>query len=639
MRCARTVYFALPDEVITIPVVVHLVQINGKPNLSKAVIEQQIAALTRDFRRKNMDELAQVPEAFRYLAADTRIQFVLAHVDPEHAPTEGIVTRASNRSTPFTFEPLDSDPQKRNPVKFAASGGSDAWPSDRYLNLWVCALAPELGEGYAAIHGDFEARPAEDGVVISADYFGQGPAGRNKGRTLTNLVAKWAGLNDIWGNGDVAGSDGVADTPPQQGPNGGCPKYPCHNRAESPYGDMFMNFMDATDDDCRVMFTAGQADRMYAGMMRFRPMSFFGQPMFFFLPVGGGGGGGINADYVIRDYLADGGDETIRAPAGTEIYRSPDIAVNPTSGNMTFTNPNSGASVYVNVRIFNYGGASAVGNRNVTLYYQKNSVISALPPTGWIQVGAQAFNHSASGSSVIVPFPWTTPVVGASAPAADKHYCFVAVISNETCAPAPARACNSGLWAYTDNNNNVGWRNVDIIGTPGQKMSGVRFGNIWNTPSRARLEFATPLDQESVFKYGKVVVTGKRLLQLWEQGGRQGDGVEQRDTQLVLTKEGAFIGNLPTEAGEMSPIELHFEPRADLAGYREVYGLNLIQSDDRDGEGYKPVGGQIFVLKTEHTDELPPVPPPPGWPWWWWLVAGLIVGVGIYGWRKMKQSA
>jgi hypothetical protein len=55
----------------------------------------------------------------------------------------------------------------------------------------------------------------------------------------------------------------VFDTPPQQSYNNGCPSFP-HTTACSvnPDGDMFMNFMDLTDDACMNMFTTGQKNKM-----------------------------------------------------------------------------------------------------------------------------------------------------------------------------------------------------------------------------------------------------------------------------------------------------------------------------------------------------------------------------------------
>jgi hypothetical protein len=54
----------------------------------------------------------------------------------------------------------------------------------------------------------------------------------------------------------------VSDTPVQQGPNYGCPTFPhpsCGNTS-----DMFMNYMDYTDDACMNLFTQAQKTRMRA---------------------------------------------------------------------------------------------------------------------------------------------------------------------------------------------------------------------------------------------------------------------------------------------------------------------------------------------------------------------------------------
>ena len=44
----------------------------------------------------------------------------------------------------------------------------------------------------------------------------------------------------------------------------GCPSFPHKSCGNGPNGDMFMNYMDYTDDACMFMFTNGQRDRSYA---------------------------------------------------------------------------------------------------------------------------------------------------------------------------------------------------------------------------------------------------------------------------------------------------------------------------------------------------------------------------------------
>jgi pregnancy-associated plasma protein-A len=147
-------------------------------------------------------------------------------------------------------------------VKFKSQGGVDAWPSDAYLNLWVCSLGGGL-LGYAQFPGG---PAATDGVVILNKAFGTtgtATAPFDLGRTAVHEVGHWLNLRHIWGDTeDCSGTDFVADTPNAQHPNFGKPSFPHISCSNGPSGDMFMNYMDYVDDDSMVMFTAGQVARM-----------------------------------------------------------------------------------------------------------------------------------------------------------------------------------------------------------------------------------------------------------------------------------------------------------------------------------------------------------------------------------------
>ena len=107
--------------------------------------------------------------------------------------------------------------------------------------------------------------PDRDGVVINWDVFGTTGNLRapfTKGRTTTHEVAHWMGLKHIWGDAFCA-SDDVDDTPQQESYNFYCPTYPrISSCSPNGHGDMFMNFMDLTDDACMLMFTHGQKRKM-----------------------------------------------------------------------------------------------------------------------------------------------------------------------------------------------------------------------------------------------------------------------------------------------------------------------------------------------------------------------------------------
>ena len=237
-----------------IPVVVPVVHATDEQNVSDEQVRSQIDVLTRDFRRLNPDA-EQVPAVFADLVADARVEFELATVDPDGGETGGI-TRT--RTTARSF--VDDDR-----VKSARTGGVDAWPSDRYLNLWVCPLDGGL-LGYAQFPGG---PPETDGVVITHTAFGTlGTAAEpfDLGRTATHEVGHWLNLRHIWGDdGDgCSGSDFVADTPNQGSENTGRPTFPRISCDNGPNGDLFMNYMDYTDDVAMFLFTTGQVARMQA---------------------------------------------------------------------------------------------------------------------------------------------------------------------------------------------------------------------------------------------------------------------------------------------------------------------------------------------------------------------------------------
>ena len=240
-------------KLITLPVVVHVVHQTPEQDISDAQIKSQIDVLNRDYRAKNTD-IRKVPPVWKSLVLDANIQFALATKDPAGKPTSGITRTAT------TVDAFGAD----DAVKAKKTGGVDAWPADRYLNMWVCQLSGGL-LGYAQFPGG----PAKtDGAVILYSAFGTrrgAVAPFNKGRTATHEIGHFLGLRHIWGDkNDCTGDDFVVDTPPARQANTGKPTFPHVTCNNGPSGDMFMNYMDYVDDDAMFMFTTGQVARMNA---------------------------------------------------------------------------------------------------------------------------------------------------------------------------------------------------------------------------------------------------------------------------------------------------------------------------------------------------------------------------------------
>ena len=70
------------NEVINIPVVIHVIYKTAAQNISDAQIRSQLTALNNDFSNLNQDK-SKRPGVFNAVAADVKIKFCLAQVDPQ----------------------------------------------------------------------------------------------------------------------------------------------------------------------------------------------------------------------------------------------------------------------------------------------------------------------------------------------------------------------------------------------------------------------------------------------------------------------------------------------------------------------------------------------------------------------------
>jgi len=275
---------------VTIPVVFHIVlnqnQINaigGTAGIQKR-IDSQLIVINRDYGRRNADSTT-IPSAFKARYANTGIQFCLAHRKPNGTATSGadIITLPS--TTKLIEETNINGQDLFYDAKFT-NGAFNTWDPTKYLNIWVCNAS--MGNDTNGILGltvppyfpsSFGYDPNEVGVILNYRAWGKRStgfepyiSGCDKGRTLTHELGHYFNLEHIWGDdngacpGDAGYSDdGINDTPIQGAENYGCPTFPSVScSASAPNGDMFMNYMDYSDDICLTMFTTGQVAVMQA---------------------------------------------------------------------------------------------------------------------------------------------------------------------------------------------------------------------------------------------------------------------------------------------------------------------------------------------------------------------------------------
>lgn len=254
----------------TLPIVVHVIH-NGEAvgqgaNISQAQVQSQLDVLNEDYRNRNADG-ALVPAPFQPLRADAQFQFVLALRDPSgQLLAEPGIDRVS-RAT----RGLPASPYQLTTVEDVIKPATD-WNPDQYINIWVMDMGNSV-LGYAQFPDNTAGLPGlsgyggaanTDGVVIAYPAFGRVGtlyANYNKGRTLTHELGHWLGLIHVWGDTNC-GDDYCADTPTQETANYRCATFPHVTCSNGPTGDMFMNFLDYSDDACLQLFTGDQKGRM-----------------------------------------------------------------------------------------------------------------------------------------------------------------------------------------------------------------------------------------------------------------------------------------------------------------------------------------------------------------------------------------
>ncbi len=288
------------SSLLYIPVVVHVIYKNGEAsgsgsNLKAAQVQAQIDALN-DAMAGNAPGNSSLPAVFANVdAGETNIRFCLASKDKNgNTLSEAGIDRINwgNKgwSDPSTLG-NNTTSYFDNTIK-----PNSIWDPTKYFNIWVAdfldangagligyATFP-AGSGLSGMSGLGTGSSSTDGVVMASRCFGckakfsNGYYSQNAyayGITTVHEVGHWLGLRHISGDGQC-GNDYCSDTPPQKGGNNGCsnglnwgcPGYPfqANQCSGNSNGEMFQNFMDYSDDQCRSLYTANQKTRMQTAL-------------------------------------------------------------------------------------------------------------------------------------------------------------------------------------------------------------------------------------------------------------------------------------------------------------------------------------------------------------------------------------
>ena len=289
----------------TIPIIFHIIYSTGEAvgsghNISQAQVNSQIPILNADYggtgyQTNQYATIASAtghapfydyaianslpaPDAAGTVIAGSGITFCLATKNASG------VTLAEPGIDRVTWESISgaTDPATSN-VQTLMDGTikpATIWDPTKYFNVWTSDGGSSGLLGYSTFPPLNASTPVfsdesvssvstTDGVWVcytSLGNTGNVSAPYNYGRTLTHESGHYFGLRHIWGDGTCA-TDYCNDTPPAYeanyvpwpttypyvDPNGTC--------VDNGDGEMFMNFMDYSDDAAMWMFTTDQVAR------------------------------------------------------------------------------------------------------------------------------------------------------------------------------------------------------------------------------------------------------------------------------------------------------------------------------------------------------------------------------------------
>ena len=192
-----------------VPIVFHIMHVNGAENISDAQIFAQMNRLNLDYRKRMADTTAII-KPFDTLNADIHIEFRLAQIDPNGNCTNGIDRIYTHK----TFQADDASKVNQ-------------WPREKYLNVWV--VHDIAGSTSTATILGFAHFPSDvagplfiyDGVIAVYSTI------NGSSRTLTHEIGHFLNLQHPWGStndpGVSCGDDQVDDTPVTKGHFSTCP--------------------------------------------------------------------------------------------------------------------------------------------------------------------------------------------------------------------------------------------------------------------------------------------------------------------------------------------------------------------------------------------------------------------------------
>ncbi len=256
----------------TIPVVFHILHINGPENIADNIVRQCLAEINL-VHTKMIPDSAQIDSVFKGISAANNYIFQLATKDPQGACTNGIIHHYDT----------NTNWDQSNPVYNYSGTSAGLWNPTKYLNIYVVKQIIQPGGngggivvGYTYVPGTLGTGSPYDVVVYNCNFM----TGINA-RSMAHEFGHWLGLKHTFGNTNTPGTclgggasddylaNGAAgtgvtdDTPKYAGAFSTCPPYTPNSCDVSNTANV-QNIMDYSS--CPKNFTAGQVKRMHNTM-------------------------------------------------------------------------------------------------------------------------------------------------------------------------------------------------------------------------------------------------------------------------------------------------------------------------------------------------------------------------------------
>jgi len=277
-------------QVITIPVVMHILHLGEAIGEGTNISEEQAQSCIRNLNERFRGDIAAMAEYTDYfgntqldedelaLTIDSKIEFCLASRDPQNLPTTGIIrhdcSNLTNDGESYALDGISSNSTQ--------SGVDDSyikqlfhWPVEDYFNFYVVS---EIAGNDAG--GGIQGYSYVGSLGLGATGYRAGPvclynvtgdvgnlkSGRAMNSTWAHEVGHAFNLYHTFGWASTPGSgcgpesnpctygDQVPDTPPTS-QNNGCTPNLCQDA-------IVENYMDYTSESCKTMFTQNQIERM-----------------------------------------------------------------------------------------------------------------------------------------------------------------------------------------------------------------------------------------------------------------------------------------------------------------------------------------------------------------------------------------